>query len=75
MVDNMVQIDPALRPSIDKVQEEFAKLLKGLSRLKLRSRLRKPKESVDERVFRFVLHAFRTAGWLMKRRAAVPSPT
>ncbi|KAJ7475413.1 kinase-like domain-containing protein [Mycena galericulata] len=71
MID-MVQDDPALRPTMDEVVERFDKIVRELSRRKLRSRVAKFQDVLD--YYYAVTHWFRKLVYIVKRTAPIPSP-
>jgi len=71
---DMVQDEPASRPTIHQVVARYEELRKSLSSRKLRSRLVDSDEDVIVRLYRNVRHVFRTAYYLMARYPAVPTP-
>ncbi|KAI9067303.1 kinase-like protein [Trametes sanguinea] len=75
LVDEMMQEDPAKRPTIDEVIERFDKLRGSLSTWKLRSRVVHKKDYSIVGFFRALRHTYRTAKYILKRRPAIPTPT
>lgn len=71
LVDDMVQDDPAKRPTIDIVVERFGKILAGLSQWTLTSRLVKLEESKPSS-FPFMRHLFRLIGNTLAFRNPLP---
>ena len=74
LVRDMVQDDPAKRPTMEEVSERFGKLYQGLGSWKLRARLIMVDEKATERIFRGPRHFFRAAGNALKHRSARPEP-
>ncbi|KAI0775850.1 kinase-like domain-containing protein [Trametes elegans] len=72
LVDDMVQEEPASRPTMDQVVARFDVLLGSLSSWKLRSRLPQRNEFWLVRWFRVTAHAFRTLHYLLTFRPALP---
>ncbi|KAF9803611.1 hypothetical protein IEO21_09627 [Rhodonia placenta] len=74
LVGEMVHDDPIRRPTAAQVVTRFDVLYPTLSFWTLRSRLVRRDESWLGRVFRGIWHIFRTAGHVLARRPAVPTP-
>jgi len=75
LIVDMVQTDPAKRPTIAEVETRFDESFRGLSKWKLRSRLVQKDEFFLERVIYGVGHIFRTAKYMVKRLPLVPTPS
>lgn len=73
LVADMVQDDPSKRPTIDEVVARFEMLRKTLPWWKLRSRLVRRDEPTLFKIPRAINHAFRTMGYVLILRSAVPS--
>ena len=73
LVRDMVQDDPARRPTIDVVVQRFAGIKKALPWWKLRSRLVEPKERLSYKIWHHVKSAARALGYLVTFRPAIPS--
>ncbi|OBZ70693.1 hypothetical protein A0H81_09374 [Grifola frondosa] len=71
-VDDMVQEDPAKRPTIDEVVTRFDRIRSSLSNLKLRSRVVHYKDSNVAGFFRFFRHIYRTVGYIATGIPAIP---
>jgi len=74
LVDDMVQDDPAKRPTIDQVVVRFADMSGKLGSWHLRSRLIPRDEYWIVRMYRSIRHIFRTIGYIITRRPAIPTP-
>ena len=74
LVADMVQDDPAKRPTIAEVESRFNEKLGQLTPRKLRSRLVRKNEWLIERAIRGMIHAVRTAKYLAKRLPPLPFP-
>ncbi|KAM5533182.1 hypothetical protein V8D89_013138 [Ganoderma adspersum] len=74
IVTEMVQQDPAKRPSIDKAFEQFEQLRASFSQWTLRSRVVYQDELALGRVYRGCRHAVRTAFWMATGKPALPTP-
>ncbi|KAJ7782445.1 kinase-like domain-containing protein [Mycena maculata] len=73
LMADMIQPDPALRPTMDEVVERFDAIVRGLSRRKLRSRVAKVDDSLD--YIYAVRHWFRKIGLIVRRYPPIPSPS
>ena len=74
LVADMVQDDPTKRPKMDEVVPRFREIKGELSSCKLRSRIVRRKEIWVLTVWRFVGHWYRTIGYVLGRKAAIPEP-
>jgi len=74
LVNDMVQDDPAKRPTINEVAARFSEIRGTLGYRKLRSRLVKRDEIWIMRIFRNIRHVYRTFGYILTGRPAIPSP-
>ena len=74
LVTDMVQDDPTKRPKMDEVVTRFREIKGKLSSWKLRSRIARRKEIWVLTVWRFVGHWYRTIGYVLGRKAAIPEP-
>ncbi|KAI0363375.1 hypothetical protein BV20DRAFT_958445 [Pilatotrama ljubarskyi] len=74
LVGDMVQDDPAKRPTIDEVVERFDKLRASLGERKLRSRVVHKKDSSIVGFFRTIRHVYRTTEYILTRKPAIPTP-
>ena len=72
LVDDMVQDDPAKRPTMDEVVQRFDKIRASLSWWTLRRRLVPLDE--DSPVLATIRHLFRTAIDTLAFRSALPTP-
>ncbi|KAH9920138.1 kinase-like domain-containing protein [Fomitopsis serialis] len=75
LVADMVQNDPAKRPTIAEVEARFDESFQGLSDWKLRSRLVRRNESFIVRAIYGIGHIFRTAKYVAKQLPPVPTPS
>jgi len=75
LIADMVQEDPTKRPTMDEVVARFSEIRNKPSMWKLRSRLVRKKEILPVKVWRTVGHWYRTAGYVLSRKAAIPDPT
>ncbi|KAI9067305.1 kinase-like protein [Trametes sanguinea] len=75
LVDDMMQEDPAKRPTIAEAVERFNRLSDSLSMWKLRSRVIHKKDSSVAGFFRSLRHVYRTAEYILTRKPATPSLT
>ena len=74
LVANMVQNDPTKRPKMDEVVARFSEIRGKLSTWKLRSRIARKKELWPVTAWRSVNHWYRTVGYILGRKAAIPEP-
>ncbi|PIL35991.1 hypothetical protein GSI_01651 [Ganoderma sinense ZZ0214-1] len=74
IITEMVQQDPAERPSIDKAFEQFEQLRASVSPWTLRSRMVYEDELPLGRLYRGCRHAVRTAFWMATGKPALPNP-
>lgn len=74
LVDDMVQEEPAKRPTVDDVVVRFDILMGSLSSWRLRGRLPPRNELWLFRAFRAIAHAFRTVYYILTFRPALPRP-
>jgi hypothetical protein len=74
LVDDMVQDDPTRRPKMDEVVSRFLEIKNKLSTRKLRSRLVRRNEIWPVAAWRTVGHWYRTIGYVLGRKAAIPEP-
>ena len=72
LVDDMVQDDPTKRPKVDEVVSRFLGIKGKLSTWKLRSRIVRRDEIRPVGVSRITGHWYRTIGYVLGRKAAVP---
>ncbi|KZT71751.1 hypothetical protein DAEQUDRAFT_755590 [Daedalea quercina L-15889] len=75
LVANMVQDDPAKRPTIEEVDTRFDQSFRRLSNWKLRSRLVRQNEIALERGIYGISYAIRTMTYIVKRLPSVPTPS
>ena len=74
LIVDMVQEDPAKRPTMDEVVTRFAEIRSKLSTWKLRSRMARKNEIWPVATWRTVSHWYRTVGYVLTRKAALPEP-
>ncbi|KAI0294563.1 kinase-like domain-containing protein [Russula brevipes] len=74
LVTDMVQDDPAKRPTMDEVVTRFSEIGSKLSTWKLRSRPARKFELWPLTAWRTVRHWSRTVGYVLGRKAAIPEP-
>ena len=74
LIADMVQDDPTKRPKMDEVVTRFREIKGKLSSWKLRSRIARRKEIWVLTVWRSVGHWYRTIGYVLGRKAAIPEP-
>ena len=70
----MVQEDPTKRPTMDEVVTRFAEIRSKLSTWKLRSRMARNDEIWPVATWRAIKHWYRTVGYVLSRKAALPEP-
>ena len=74
LVNDMLRVNPAERPTMDEVVERFAKIQKKLHWWNFRARLVRRREWYIIRPVLGVAHAVRTARYILKGLSAVPVP-
>ena len=74
LVADMVQEDPGKRPNMDEVVSRFSEIKGKLSTWKLRSRIARKHEIWPVTVWKSVCHWYRTLGYVLGRKAAIPEP-
>ncbi|KIJ07482.1 hypothetical protein PAXINDRAFT_173469 [Paxillus involutus ATCC 200175] len=74
LVADMIQADPAKRPTMDEVVARFDSIRRGLSAWKLRSRVVDKDEDVFERLTRTISHWTRRIGFVARGVPAIPAP-
>jgi hypothetical protein len=74
LVTDMVQNDPTKRPTMDEVVTRFSGIRGKLSSWKLRSRIARKNELWPVTAWRSVRHWYRTVGYVLGRKAAIPEP-
>ncbi|RDB25453.1 hypothetical protein Hypma_007491 [Hypsizygus marmoreus] len=72
LVNDMVNNDPKLRPTMDQVESRFDDIVKGLSVWKLRSRVANVDEAPVRGLFRSAVHWFKQLRFMAKRTPAIP---
>jgi len=74
LIADMVQEDPTKRPTMDEVVNRFSRIQKRLSSWKARSRMVRKKEFWLLKVWRTVGYWYRTIGYVLGRKPAIPDP-
>jgi hypothetical protein len=74
LVTDMVQTDPTKRPTMDEVVTRVSEIRGKLSTWKLRSRIARKNELWPFAAWRSVRHWYRTVGYVLGRKAAIPEP-
>ncbi|KAI0363368.1 hypothetical protein BV20DRAFT_958430 [Pilatotrama ljubarskyi] len=74
LVDDMVQDDPAKRPTIQDAVRRLSDLVKTAGGRKMRARLTPRNEDPGDAFFAKIAHAFRTARYIITRKSAIPIP-
>jgi hypothetical protein len=74
LITDMVQEDPAKRPTMDEVGTRFAEIQGKLSTWKLRSRMVRNNEIWPVAAWRALKHWRRTIGYALTRKGAIPEP-
>ena len=74
LIADMVQEDPTKRPNMGEVVTRFAEMRNKLSTWKLRSRMPRNIEIWPVAAWRSVAHWYRTIGYVLARKAAIPEP-
>jgi hypothetical protein len=74
LVADMVKTDPAKHPTMDEVVVRFSKIRNKHSTWKLRSRMARRYELWPVTTWRSVRHWYRTIGYVLGRKAAIPEP-
>ncbi|CAA7263811.1 unnamed protein product [Cyclocybe aegerita] len=75
LINDMVQEDPAKRPTMDEVVKRFDAIVKGLSGWKLRSRVVPRRGNVITDVGRSIAHWRRKVQFILKGTPAIPRPS
>ncbi len=70
----MVQEDPGKRPNMDEVVSRFSEIKSKLGTWMLRSRIPRKHEVWPVVAWRSVSHWYRTVGYVVARKAAIPEP-
>ena len=73
LVEEMTRKEPDDRPTIQQVVQLFEKLQGSLSQWRLRSRYVYRDELFFVRPFRAVRHTYRTVGWIVDKKSAIPA--
>jgi hypothetical protein len=74
LVADMVQNDPTKRPTMNEVVTRFSEIRRKLSTWKLRSRIARKYELWPVTAWKSVTHWYRTVGYILGRKAAIPEP-
>ncbi|KAH9054578.1 kinase-like domain-containing protein [Lactarius deliciosus] len=74
LITDMVQEDAGKRPNMDEVVSRFSEIKSKLSTWKLRSRIARKHEVWPVAAWRSVSHWYRTVGYVVRRKAAIPEP-
>lgn len=74
LIDDMIQVDPSKRPTMDEVVERFEGIRMGLTMSKLRSRIVNKQEAKFDSVPRAVLHWTRQLSFFVRRLSPVLPP-
>jgi len=74
LIADMVQEDPTKRPTMDEVVSRISEIKKKLGTWKSRSRMARKKEFWPLKVWRIVGHWYRTIGYVLGRKPAIPDP-
>jgi hypothetical protein len=74
LVADMVNTDPAKRPTMDEVVLHFSKIRNKLSTWKLRSRMARRYEIWSDTTWRSAGHWCHTIGYVLGRKGAIPEP-
>jgi hypothetical protein len=74
LIADMVQDDPTRRPKVDEVVTRFLEIKDKLSGWKRRSRMVRKDEIWPLAVWRSFGHWYRTIGYALGRKAAIPDP-
>ncbi|KAI0294559.1 hypothetical protein BC826DRAFT_1104616 [Russula brevipes] len=74
LIADMTLDDPQKRPTAQEVVSRFEGIKSSLSVWKLRSRVVRRKEIWPMMILRSARHLYRTAGYILTRKAAIPEP-
>jgi len=74
LIADMTQDNPSKRPNINEVITRFETIRKGLTPLKLRSRVVDKQEGMLGNTVQTVLHWVRQLGYVARRLPATPPP-
>jgi hypothetical protein len=74
LIADMVQEDPTKRPNLEEVITRFAEIRTKRSTWKLRSRMVRKTELWPVAAWRSIAHWYRTIGYVLSRKAAIPDP-
>jgi len=74
LVTDMVQADPAKRPTMEDVVTRFSEIKRKLNTWKLRSRIAQKDELWPLTIWRSVCHWYFTVGYVVGRKVAIPEP-
>ena len=73
LVEEMTRQQPGDRPTIEQVMQRFQEIQGSLPEKKLRSRYVYRDELFFVRPFRAVRHTYRTVGWIVDKKPAIPA--
>ena len=74
LVPIMVQNDTTKRPTVGEIVTRFSEIRDKLSSRKLRPRIARKNELWPVTAWRSVRHWYRTVGYVLGRKAAIPEP-
>jgi len=74
LIADMVQEDPSKRPTMGEVVTRFSEIKSKLSTWKLRSRMARNNEIWPVAAWRTASHWYRTVGYVLTRKKALPEP-
>jgi hypothetical protein len=75
LINSMTNEDPASRPRIEDVLQNFARIRRSLSEGKLRSTMTSKETPKVLAVIQQVRHSVRTVRYMVSRRPAIPDPS
>ena len=75
LVEDMIQVDPTKRPTIDTVVQRYREICHSLSWWTLRSRLKQNEEAEvpGQTTLLNIKHFFQTVGHILQFRSSVPT--
>lgn len=74
LISSMTHENPARRPRIEEVLQNFARIRQSLSKAKLRSTIISRKAPRVFGVIKRARHSVRTVEYILSRRPAIPDP-
>jgi hypothetical protein len=74
LVADMIETNAAKGPTMDEAVARFSEIRGRLSTWKLRSRMARRFEPWQVTIWRSVGHCYRTIGYVIGRKAAIPDP-